>query len=306
MTKLPKLPADYENFLKTHEKGRTMAKRNKNTKPIETNLHLAAGEANIKQIAACLEAGDDPNQLNPYGFNSLHLVATSEVSSADRVVQAMKLLVEAGVELETASRDGRTALYLAAEFCTSTKPIEYLLQCGADPNATNEFGISIVENSRSAKVKNLLAKVLKQPLPAKEPKLKERRLPTAEWREVRKRLKLAFEFLNQLGLVAIQGVGQNQDDAFDDCSQEFKDRGGRKAGLTGICFTSKSDETLARETGHLYLGFWGAPKGADKDVIRVGKLVVAEMEKQGLVVKWDESANERPLVLLSEKIKGQK
>ncbi len=76
-----------------------MAKRKENSKPIETNLHLAAEKADIKQIAACLEAGDDPNQPNPYGFNALQLVATSEVNSADRVVQAMKLLVEAGVEL---------------------------------------------------------------------------------------------------------------------------------------------------------------------------------------------------------------
>ena len=199
--------------------------------PIETNLHLAAQNADIKQIAACLAAGDDPNQLNPYGFNALHLVAKSEVSSADRVVQAMKLLVEAGAELEMKGGLGRTALYLAAEFCTSTKPIEYLLKCGANPKATNDFGISIVENSRSAKVKNLLAKVLKQPLPVKEPKLRERRLPTAQWREVRERLKLVFESLNQLGLVAIQGVGQNQDEGFEVCSQEFLDLGGRKAGL---------------------------------------------------------------------------
>ena len=283
-----------------------MAERNKSTKPRETKLHLAAEQVDIKQIAACLEAGEDPNQVNPHGFNALQLVATSEVSSADRVVQAMKLLVDSGIELEMASCDGRTALYLAAEFCTSTKPIEFLLQCGANPNATNEFGTSIVENSRSKKVQQLLAKVLKQSMPVKEPKLKERRLPTAEWREVRKRLARAFESLNELGLVAIQGVGQNQDDAFDDCSQTYRDRGGRNAGLTGICFTSKSDESRARETGQLYLGFWGAPKGTEKETIRIGKVVVAEMQKQGLVVKWNESANERPLVLLSEKIKGKK
>lgn len=282
-----------------------MAKRKKNSKPIETNLHLAAEQADIKQIAACLEAGDDPNQLNPYGFNSLQLVATSEVSSADRVVQAMKLLVEAGVELEMASRDGRTALYLAAEFCTSTKPIEYLLKCGADPKAY-DGGATIVQNSRLKKVQQLLSKVLKQSMRVKEPKLKERRLPTAEWRVVRKRLKLAFESLNQLGLVAIQGVGQNQDEGSEVCAQEFLDRGGRKAGLTGICFSSNSDESHARKTGQLYLGFWGAPSGAVKDTIRIGKLVVAEMQKQGLVVKWDGSASERPLVLLGEKIKGKK
>ncbi len=73
-------------------------------------------------------------------------------------------------------------------------------------------------------MQQLLAKVLKQSMPVKEPKLKERRLPTAEWREVRKRLKLAFESLNQLGLVAIQGVGQNQDEGFEVCAQEFLDR----------------------------------------------------------------------------------
>jgi len=283
-----------------------MAKRKKTPKPIETNLHLAAEQVDIKQIVACLEAGDDPNQLNPYGFNALQLVAASQVSSADRIVQAMKLLVEAGVELEMKGGLGQTALYLTAEYCTSTKPIEFLLQCGADPKATNAEGISIVENARSKKVQQLLAKALKQSMPVKETKLKERRLPTAEWREVRKRLARAFESLNELGLVAIQGVGQNQDEGFDDCGQEFLDRGGRKVGLTGICFTSKSDENFARKTGHLYLGFWGAPKGADRDMIRVGTLVVTEMQKQGLVMKWDGTANERPLVLLSEKIKGQK
>ena len=41
-------------------------------------------------------------------------------------------------------------------------------------------------------------------------------------------------------------------------------------------------------------------------MIRVGKLIVTEMKKQGLVAKWDGSADERPLILLSEKIKGQK
>lgn len=181
--------------------------------------------------------------------------------------QPLHVICVLGVELEMKGGLGRTALYLAAEFCTSTKPIEYLLKCGSNPKATNDFGISIVESSRSAKVKNLLAKVLKQPLPVKEPKLKERRLPTAQWREVRKRLKLAFECLNQLGLVAIQGVGQNQDEGFEVCAQEFLDRGGRKAGLTGICFSSNSDESRARKTGLLYVGFWGAPKGADKDLL---------------------------------------
>ena len=45
-----------------------MAKRNKNPKPIETNLHLAAEQADSKQIAAYLEAGDDPQSAQPLGF----------------------------------------------------------------------------------------------------------------------------------------------------------------------------------------------------------------------------------------------
>lgn len=273
-------------------------KKSKKVAKKETALHLAAGKADVRQVAACLANGEDPNELNPYGFNSLHLVLISE-APADRVVKVVKLLLDAGAKLEMKGGGGRTALYLAAEFCTSTKPIEYLLECGADPRATGDHGISIVENARSAKVKKLLAKVLNQAVPAKEPKLKEVRLPTAKWREVRKRLAQAFEAMNQKHIVAIQGAEQTQEDCFDACSQEFRQRGGLRAGMTGICFTTTEDEKHARSTSHLYVGFWGAPKGDEKDMRRVGKLVVAEIEKTGFVVKWDGTGDERPIVLLA-------
>jgi hypothetical protein len=98
-----------------------------------------------------------------------------------------------------------------------------------------------------------------------------------------------FEALTKAGLVTLQDAGQTQSDGFSDCSEAFHERGGKAAGVHGFCFYTRQDLNRAKSTSQLSLAFWGAPKGADADMKRVGELVVEHFRKAGFEVRWNGS-----------------
>jgi ankyrin repeat protein len=266
----------------------------------KNQIFEAAKNGDLKTINDCIKAGADLDEKNEYGFNALHCAAmganTTEIS---KIIPVLHALIESGCSLESLGGGGRTPLYLAAEFSQSIEPIQILLDAGANPNIYDEYGNHIVKNSMLPEVQQLLSKISGEPIPKPPtPKPTPIKMSGKQWRKTKGILDIVFSQLSKDGLIALQDAGNTQDDGFTDCSEEFIEKGGINAGLHGFCFYTRQDLNRAKKSSHLTLGFWGAPEGEPKDMIRVGNQIVETFKKFGFAVDWDGSSNMRPTVSL--------
>lgn len=263
-----------------------------------SDIFDAARGGDVERVRACLAAGADPTAVNAYGFTALQSAAMgandTEVAANVAVLQ---LLIEAGSPLEF-KREGRTALYLAAEFAPSTDAVQLLIDAGAEADICDAHGNHITVNAMMPEVQELLSALTGVALVEPEPEPEPVKLSAAQWRAAQTRLDAFFALLTQAGLVALQDAGTTQSDGFSDCSEIFHERGGAAAGLHGFCFYTRQDRNRAKREGRLDLAFWGAPEGADADMLRVGELIVRTAESAGLPVMWNGSSARRPTLLL--------
>jgi bifunctional non-homologous end joining protein LigD len=257
----------------------------------------AAAAGDFEKTQACIDAGADVNATDRYGFTALHRAASAEGVPVAKVVAVMRLLLEAGSSVDSRDRSsGRTPLFLAAEFAMSVEPIQLLLDAGADPTVSDGDGVDIVSNARSGKVKRLLSSLTGVPVIAPVATKRARKVPPAQWARLKRRLNLIFRELAQSGLVALQNAGTTQSDGFSDCSERYRDLGGKEAGLRGFCFYTGQDLARARETGGLTLAYWGAPRGSKRATLQVGQQIVDAFRSRGFVVDWDQTVETRPTV----------
>lgn len=265
------------------------------------NLHAifdAARSGDVRQVRACLEAGADPAAVNAHGFTALQMAAMGANSTEiPENLAVLRLLIDADSPLEF-QREGRTALYLAAEFAPSTDAVQLLIAAGARADISDAHGNHITVNAMMPEVQELLSALTGVPLAEPEPELEPVKLSAAQWREAQVRLNALFESLTQAGLVALQDVGTTQSDGFDDCSEVFHERGGAAAGLHGFCFYTRQDRNRAKREGRLDLAFWGAPEGAQADMLRVVELIVRAADAVGLPATWNGSTARRPTLTL--------
>ncbi|NMK49366.1 ankyrin repeat domain-containing protein [Achromobacter sp. Bel] len=258
----------------------------------------AARSGDVKTVQACLEAGADPAAVDAHGFTALQQAAmgANDTEIAPNLA-VLKALIDAGSPLEF-QREGRTALYLAAEFAPSTEAVQMLIDAGARADIRDAHGNHITVNAMMPEVQELLSELTGVALEEPEPEPEPVKLSAAQWREAQGRLDALFEVLTQAGLVALQDAGTTQSDGFADCTEIFHERGGAAAGLHGFCFYTRQDRNRAKKEGRLDLAFWGAPEGADADMLRVGGLIVRAAEAAGLPVAWNGSAARRPTLTL--------
>ena len=114
-----------------------------------TSEQFFAG-ATVEEVAACLNAGANPNARNESGATALHLAARFNPSEA--VIGA---LIDAGADLHLRDSPGRAPLHLAAWRNPSVAVIEALIDAGADPNMPNDRGLAplhLAARSRSSAV----------------------------------------------------------------------------------------------------------------------------------------------------------
>lgn len=258
----------------------------------------AARSGDVKAVHACLAAGADPAAVDAYGFTALQQAAmgANDTEIAQNLA-VLKALIDAGSPLEF-QREGRTALYLAAEFAPSTDAVQMLIDAGARADIRDAHGNHITVNAMMPEVQELLSELTGVALEEPEPEPEPVKLSAAQWRDAQGRLDAMFEVLTQAGLVALQDAGTTQSDGFADCSEAFHARGGAAAGLHGFCFYTRQDRNRAKKEGRLDLAFWGAPEGADTDMLRVGGLILRAAEAAGLPVAWNGSAARRPTLTL--------
>lgn len=262
------------------------------------NIFEASRNGDVTLLKQQLSLKPDLSGMNEYGFTALHCAAmgsnSMEKSTAMEVVQ---LLIEAGSPIEIKSKDGRTPLYLLAEFSPYVEPIQLLIDAGANPDVYDKHGNHIVENAMMEEVQALLGRLTGKLTQKKEVLPNPIKIKPATWKKVKSDLDVAFQKLAQGGLIALQDAGYTQSEGFEDCSAAYQSRNNQNA-ILGFCFYTRQDLERAKSTSELPLAIWGAPEGGNEETIKVGNLVVQVLSDGGFDVRWTGSSSVRPSVYL--------
>lgn len=261
------------------------------------DLCAAALAGDVAAVQAALAAGADVAAENAHGFTALECAAraTNDTPAAQHL-QVLRLLIDAGSPLEHRGGGGRTALYLAAEFSLESAPVQMLLDAGATPAVRDDGGNHIVVNAMMPEVQALLSAVTGYPIPVEVEPRPPQKMRAADWRAAHAKIAAVFAGLEAEGIVTAQEAGLTQEDGFADTAEQFIARGGREAGLVGLCFYTRQDLNRAKRSSDLALGFWAAPEGASAAMEAVGRTIVDAFRAAGLTVEWSGSASSRPTV----------
>jgi hypothetical protein len=264
-----------------------------------SNLFEAARKCDAIMIKSLI-GNTDLSITNEYGFNALQCAAMGSNSCNDEseIIETLRVLIEAGSPLEAKSTDGRTALFLLAEFSPFVAPVQFLIDAGANPNVSDLHGNHITQNAMMEEVQELLSNITGVELPPEaEPEPEPVKMSAKALNKAKTAIDEVFEELNRMSIIALADAGYTQSDAFADCSEIYH-KLVNKDDNRGFCFYTLQDLNRAKQSSQLYLGIWGAPDGKDEDMIAVSKLVISVFEKHNFETSWNASAATRPCVLL--------
>jgi ankyrin repeat protein len=116
----------------------------KKPKPPEIDIHAAVVSNNIEAIKQHVLAGTDLNLKDPFG-------GSSPIISAGLFgkIEIVKILVDAGADVNFINNDGSTALHTAAFFCRP-EIVQILLDNGIDKTVRNNMGSTAYESVAGA------------------------------------------------------------------------------------------------------------------------------------------------------------
>ncbi len=101
------------------------------------------------------------------------------------------------------------------------------------------------------------------------------------------RLDAVFEALGQRGIIALQNAGYTQKDGYDDACSIYHESDDPTS-LIGYCFYHGQDIEGAIKGGGLYLAFGPMdPEGELTEGVMIGRIIVAELARQGFTAVWD-------------------
>ncbi|HZK81505.1 MAG TPA: ankyrin repeat domain-containing protein [Humisphaera sp.] len=110
---------------------------------IQDPIHEAKSQADFQQVKRLLEAGENPNRLDPSGQTPLH-------RAADPVI--VKLLIDAGANVNATDKCSWTPLHLVKNI----ECARLLLNAGADPDARSREDLSPLGHAGSVETAKLL------------------------------------------------------------------------------------------------------------------------------------------------------
>lgn len=161
-----------------------------------SDIFTAARAGDLQRVDALLRADADPAAVNDYGFTALHCAAMGTNSAEEAAIASViQRLIEARSPLEQPSKDGRTALYLAAEFSPSLAPVQLLVESGAKADTyygTDRSGPHIVVNAMAPEVQEYLSALTGFPIPEPEPDIPPVKMTASQWKEARQRIENVF------------------------------------------------------------------------------------------------------------------
>jgi uncharacterized protein len=263
------------------------------------DIFIASSTGDLDFVKEAIKSNIDLSKINEFGFTALHCAAMGSNSTDPTITfEIIKQLTEAGNNIEITSNDGRTPLYLLAEFSPSIDPIQYLIEKGANPDVSDEYGNHITKNAMTQETQQLLSNLTNTSLENIEGDVKEViKLKPSDWKKFKVNLSNVFKGLNSIGLIALENSGYTQSDAFEDCSELYKERI-KNEKIKGFCFYTNQDNERAKEYGVLPLGIWGAPEGGVSDTNAIGLLVVEAFTRNGFEISWTGQNSDRPEVYL--------
>lgn len=103
---------------------------------VDSNLWTAAGDGDVEALKGFLDAGMDPNALDPF-LQSTPLMAAAMGNQKE----AAKLLIERGADVDKPMPNGSTP-FIATAFIGAADVGEVLLEAGANPLTTTSEGFS--------------------------------------------------------------------------------------------------------------------------------------------------------------------
>lgn len=104
---------------------------------------------------------------------------------------------------------------------------------------------------------------------------------------------LAFEALEQAGIVYNAGSGYTEDDAIADLSDKLhKLTPAAQKKIWGYCLYHEQDAARALKNKHLMISF-GALNDKPDTILKAGDMIAAELKKQGFSVVWNNSVHDR-------------
>jgi uncharacterized protein len=262
-------------------------------------LFEAIQKGDLALLETELKSKPDLAQKNAFGFTPLHKAAMATNTLGEEAsINMLSALLNASSPLETLSNDGRTALYLAAEFSSSTAPLELLIKAGANPNVTDKHGNHIVTNAMMKEVQIYLSQLTGHPLPIAPLELANVKMSATDWKAAKAHLDIVFNQLTNLGILVLQNAGTTQEDGFADCSEAARNTPAPNGQWKGFCFYTSQDLSRAKRTSQLPLAFWGAPDGNAKAMLSTGQIIVDAFKQYPFIVDWIGSENSRPTIYL--------
>jgi hypothetical protein len=109
------------------------------------------------------------------------------------------------------------------------------------------------------------------------------------------RLDQLFQSLRGKGILAEHLAGFTKQDGWEIVFESYKDEGGKRSGITGLCFYTTQDMEGAMEGGGLWLAY-GHVSGDGRKGGAVGRLLRDACEDAGFEVEWDGSVRTRLLL----------
>ncbi|RFU75577.1 ankyrin repeat [Trichoderma arundinaceum] len=112
---------------------------NKLDKSSRTPLHLAIEHGSAETVKLLLEAGANVNIASVNGATPLHVALGAKGGPQSKLDEVIEILLAASADPNAASLDGTTPLHLAAEHGANST-VHMLLEVGADANAISQDG----------------------------------------------------------------------------------------------------------------------------------------------------------------------
>lgn len=107
------------------------------------------------------------------------------------------------------------------------------------------------------------------------------------------KLDAAFGSLKKKGIISLHRAGYTSEEGFEDCNEIAGERYEKGEEVLGCCFYTLQDleHTLCEGRTLLYLSFGNYFENPSAE--EVGEMIVGELEKEGLSVSWNHSAEEK-------------